>query len=388
MISSISQASPNRTLVGSSRFPKDALTVPDLQTGGGERFTVYLANGLAARGCAVDLILIEAEGPYLADVSPQVHVVNLNSRRLLRSILPLIRYLRRNRPDVLISNLTHMDLAALLAKRLAGVSTRVIPVVHTTLSQEAAESISLRGWVIGQTVNRLYPWSDAIVVVSRDAADDLLRVTRAAAEIVRVIYPILTPEIAELTKLPLDDPWFAPGQPGVVLGVGRLTRQKDFSTLIRAFAVVRRQQDFQSLRLLILGEGETRRQLEDLVKELGLTDFVAMPGRTENVFAYMARCALFVLSSAYEAMPMVLVEALVCGAPVVATNCRSGPREILHDGKFGRLVPVGNVSDLASAIRESLSEPRRPPPEEVLRPFARDTVIDQYLKLIAEVNDE
>jgi len=231
---------------------------------------------------------------------------------------------------------------------------------------------------------KFYPLSDAIVVVSREAADDFLRITKAPAEIVRVIYPILTPGIAELTTFPLDDPWFAPGQPGVVLGVGRLTPQKDFSTLVRAFAAVRRQCD---LRLMILGEGETRGQLEDLVKELGLTESVALPGNTKNVFAYMSRCALFVLSSAYEAMPMVLVEALASGAPVVATNCMCGPREILHDGKFGRLVPVGNVPALASAIHQSLSEPRRPPPEAALRPFAGDTVIDQYLRLITEVSE-
>ncbi len=374
---------PNTPLPQSSRLPKVALTVPSLHTGGGERFTVYLANGLAARGYPVDLVLIEAQGPILAHVLPQVRVVSLNSRRMLRSIWPLARYLRDNRPDVLISNLQHMNLAALVARRLARVSTRVIPVVHTTLSQVMVQSSDVRDRIINGILKKIYTWSDAIVVVSREAADDFLRITGVPPGIVRVIYPILTSGIAELKTSPLDDPWFAPGQPGVVLGVGRLTPQKDFSTLIRAFAVVRREHD---LRLVIIGEGEMRGQLEKLVKELGLTDFVAMPGRTENVFAYMSRCALFVLSSACEAMPMVLVEALAAGAPVVATNCMSGPREILHDGKFGRLVPVGDVQALAGAIHESLTEPRRPPPHEVLRPFAGDAIIDQYLSLIAEVS--
>jgi glycosyltransferase involved in cell wall biosynthesis len=385
MTSFTSQYRPNQPLAGSDRLAKVSLAVPNLGGGGAEQFTVYLANGLAARGCHVELVAVEAQGPCLVSLSPQVRVVSLNSRRVLRSILPLARYLRRSRPDVLISSLEHMNLGTLMARRLAGVSTRVIPVVHTTLSQAMAQTTDVRDRIINGMLRKIYPWSAAIVVVSRDAADDFLRITRAPAELVRVIYPILTPGIAELAKLPLDNPWFAPGQPRVVLAVGRLTPQKDFAALIRAFAVVRRQQD---LRLLILGEGETRGQLEALVKELGLTDVVSMPGRAKNVFAYMSRCALFVLSSTYEAMPMVLVEALASGAPVVATNCLSGPREILHDGKFGRLVPVGSVPDLARAIQASLSEPRRPPPDEALRPFARDTVIDQYMELIAHVSRE
>ena len=240
----------------------------------------------------------------------------------------------------------------------------------------------MRNRILNGMLRRIYRLSDAIVVVSREAADDLVRITRVPPGIVHVIYPILTAGIAELKTAPLDDPWFVPGQPGVLLGVGRLTPQKDFATLIRAFAAVRRQRD---LRLVILGEGESRGPLLDLVKELGLTDCVALPGRAKNVFAYMSRCALFVLSSTYEAMPMVLVEALAAGAPVVSTNCMSGPREILYDGQFGRLVPVGDVPALASAIQASLLEPRRPPADEALRPFAGDAVINQYMKLISEI---
>ncbi len=289
MSPNLTQLRPNDPLTAGGRFPKVALAVPDLGPGGGERFAVYLANGLAARGCSVDLVLIAAQGPGLTHVSPQVRVVGLNSRRVLQTILPLARYLRGNRPDVLISHLEHMNLAALVARRLAGVSTRVIPVVHTTLSKAVVQATDVRVRIINSILKKIYPWSDAIVVVSREAADDFLRITKAPAEIVRVIYPILTPGIAELTTFPLDDPWFAPVQPGVVLGVGRLAPQKDFSTLIRAFAAVRRQCD---LRLMILGEGETRGQLEHLVKELGLTESVALPGNTKNVFAYMSRCAL------------------------------------------------------------------------------------------------
>ena len=205
----------------------------------------------------------------------------------------------------------------------------------------------------------------------------------ARAEIVRVIYPILNPEFAELVKSPLDHPWFAAGQPGVLLAVGRLTPQKDFATLIRAFAVVRRQQD---LRLLILGEGEMRGELENLVQELGVTDCVAMPGRVQNVAAYMARCALFVLSSIFEAMPMVIVEALAAGTggghglPLRSPR-DSSRRQVWPPGSAGR---SGRRWPAPSASR---CRNRAGPPAESLQPFAGDTVIGQYLHLITEVSD-
>jgi glycosyltransferase involved in cell wall biosynthesis len=163
-----------------------------------------------------------------------------------------------------------------------------------------------------------------------------------------------------------------------VLAVGRLSRQKDFPTLLRAFASRRH----RSARLMILGEGSERPGLEALVKSLGLTAEVALPGFVENPFAYMARAGVFVLSSAWEGMPGVLIQALACGAPVVATDCESGPREVLQDGRVGRLVPVGDASALAQAIDSTLGEPRRPLPDGVLDRFTQDSAVTGYLRVL------
>src|SRR5262249_37227290 len=150
---------------------------------------------------------------------------------------------------------------------------------------------------------------------------------------------------------PLSHPWFAPGSLPVILGVGRLTWQKDFPTLIKAFALVRSR---QPARLLILGEGEKRLELETIVKELGLAADVCLPGYVDNPFAYMHRCSAFVLSSASEGLPNSLIEAMACGAPVISTDCASGTAEILENGRYGPLVPVGDVEAMATAISATL----------------------------------
>ncbi len=218
------------------------------------------------------------------------------------------------------------------------------------------------------------------MAVSRGAADDLARTLGIPRERVEVVYnPVITPAILARAKMALDHPWFAPGQPPVIIGVGRLTRQKDFPTLIRAFAEVRRQ---RSARLIILGEGEERAALEALIAELGVGDDVSLPGFHENAMAYMARAALFVLSSAWEGLPTVLIEALAAGTRVVSTDCPSGPREILQGGRLGALVPVGDSGALARAMTDALDRASETVPFDALTPFTRDAAVDNYLRLI------
>jgi len=180
----------------------------------------------------------------------------------------------------------------------------------------------------------------------------------------------------------LNHPWFAPGEPPVILSVGRLTKQKDYPTLIRAFALVHRE---RPARLMILGEGEERPKLEALIQELSLDDDVSLPGFVDNPYAYMARSAVFVLSSAWEGLPTVLIEAMAVGTPVVATDCPSGPAEILEGGKWGKLVPVGDVEALAEAIARKISSPMQKSRLDVCERFRMDKVIAQYIYILTEV---
>jgi glycosyltransferase involved in cell wall biosynthesis len=353
------------------------LFVPSLRGGGAERVMLELAHGFASRGIATDLVLPQAEGPYLSQVRPEVRLVDLQASRVLSSLPGLVGYLRRERPAALLATLTHASLVALWAKRLAQVETRVVVREANTLSMGKGQSANQR--LLPFLARRFYRWADEVVAVSEGVASDLTRTAKLSPERVHVLHnPIVTPELLALARADLDHPWFTAGAPPVVLAVGRLSRQKDFPTLLRAFASRRH----RSARLMILGEGSERPGLEALVKSLGLTADVALPGFVENPFAYMARAGVFVLSSAWEGMPGVLIQALACGAPVVATDCESGPREVLQDGRVGRLVPVGDASALAQAIDSTLAEPRRPLPDGVLDRFTQDSAVTGYLRVL------
>lgn len=367
----------------SSRSKKIAIFLPNLCSGGAERITVHLANGLVERGYAVDMVLIRAEGPFLSDLAPDVRVVDLNKRRVLQAIPCLAAYLRAKRPAVLISALDHVNVAAILARFLSRTETRVIAAVHVTHSMDAKHKHGIKQRILRVSINRCYRRADAIVCVSQGVADDLIRVTHVSRKQVHVIYnPVITPRIEELSREPVLDPWFADGEPPVILAIGSLTPPKDFATLLRAFALVRETHD---VRLVILGEGPERNRLENLAKELRLEPWVALPGFSKNPYARMARATLFVLSSAWEALPTVLIEALAVGVPVVSTDCDSGPREILRGGELGHLVPVGNTAALAHAISESLSGSHPSVPVATLLPYTLDFAVNRYCQLITEL---
>lgn len=357
---------------------KVALFVPSLGGGGAERVMVNLARGLAESGLAVDLVLASAEGPLVCLVPPEVRIVDLQASRVLASLPSLVRYLRSERPQVLLSALDHANVVAICAKGLARVPTRVVVSVHTTLSEAFSDTRNLRGRLVGYFVPRIYPLADAAVAVSQGVAEDLICTMGIRQAKVRVIHnPVVTPELFARASEPLDHPWFAPENPPVVLGVGNLRAAKDFATLIRGFALLRKK---CPARLMILGEGQERPKLEALARDLGIEKHVALPGFARNPYNYMKHASVFVLSSRREGLPTVLIEAMALGTPVVSTDCRSGPREILEGGKWGTLVPCGDPEELAKAI---LATPKKPVSTFArLEPFTLEHATAQYLELL------
>lgn len=374
--------------------PRVALFLRTLVGGGAERVMLNLAHGIADRGIEVDLVLCKAEGAYLTEISPQVRLIDLKASqydkgRTLKlptsfqstSSLPkLVRYLQKEQPTALLCATHYPNEIALIAKYLAKVPTRVVVSEHTTLSVEAKSVEQVSARLAPVSARLLYPWADAIVTVSQGVADDLAEIAGIPRERIRVIYnPAISPQLIEKAKEPLDHPWFEPGEPPVVLGIGRLVEQKDFSTLIRAFALVRQ---VRSARLMMLGIGRDRDRLKALVRELNIEDDVAWIGFTDNPFAYMKRSAVFVLSSAWEGFGNVLVEAMAVGTPVVSTNCPSGPAEILDNGKYGFLVPVRDSSAMADAILSVLSGNSKRVDSAWLDRFTLKTVTQQYLDIL------
>lgn len=361
-----------------------AFFLPSVRGGGAQRVIVNLVQGISERGIPVDVVLAAAEGVFLDQLPATARLVDLRAGRLLGSLGPLTGYLRRERPRVLVSSMSHANLIALWAARLARRSTPVMVTVHNTMSQSTPDQGGLTGGLSSILLRVFYPWAASVVAVSRGAADDLARTTGLARDRVQVVYnPVITPAMSAMARRPPEHPWFGAGQPPVILGVGRLTRQKDFPTLIRAFAEVRRQ---HPAHLIILGEGEDRPELEVLIGELGLRGDVALAGFRDNAIAYMMGSAVFVLSSAWEGLPTVLIEALAAGARVVSTDCPSGPREILQDGRLGALVPVGDAPALARAVIDALNNPGDTVPSDALTPFTRDAAVDNYLRLIQQAS--
>ena len=389
-----------------------ALFMTPSSVGGGVGKTMFdLANAFAERGHRVDLVLSRAAGPYLQRVPPTVRLVVLTpaprglqqlralsvDSRGVRALVPsvilvrrfryfpdLVRYLQQDQPDVVLSAKTYPNIAVLWARRLSRVPTRVTVSEHTTLSQEILQHTREGDWtwrLLPAIVRRVYPWADATVAVSNGVADDFAKTTGLPRErIVTVYNPVVTADLRTQALSPLDHPWFTPGSPPIVLAVGRLEAQKDFLTLLKAFARVRAQ---RVARLLILGEGAQRAAIEALVKTLNLAADVALPGFVANPGAYMARAAVFVLSSIFEGLANVVIEAMACGCPVVSTDCPSGPAEILADGDYGSLVPVGADAALAKAILATIAAT---PDRERLRTradlFSSERATHRYLQVL------
>jgi glycosyltransferase involved in cell wall biosynthesis len=360
-----------------------SIFLPALEGGGAERAMLHLANGLAQRGFKTDLVLAEAFGEYLDHIPAGVRLVDLRSQPpvVLSKTLALHHYLRTEQPTVLFSALDIFG-SALWAKWGANVPTRIVMCVQTYLSEQFRNH---QPYTIGQIrplmVRWLYPKADQLVAASKGTAEDLAQLTALPLEQIRVIYnPVVTSELLIKSQAPIQHPWFAPGEVPVILGTGRLVSQKDFGTLIRAFAQVKQR---HPARLMILGEGNQRSNLEHLIRDLNLENKVALPGFVDNPYAYMAKAAVFVLSSQFEGFGNVVVEALATGTPVVSTDCPSGPTEILGQGKYGKLVPIAEPLAMSKAILETLTQPIDSDTlKQRAQDFRCDRIVEQYLEII------
>jgi glycosyltransferase involved in cell wall biosynthesis len=356
-----------------------AFFLPGLYEGGAERVFINLAKGISEQGYAVDLVLSRAEGPYMSQIPDTVRLVDLKAPRVLGSVPALVNYLNHEHPTALLSAM-FANVIALWARRLCSVPLQLIITEHNTLSSIVKYKNDLRWWLYPKLAGRFYPWADNIVAVSNDVADDLTRVAKIPHELIEVVYnPVITPDLQAKSQEPLEHPWFTDGEYPVILAVGRLTYQKAFDVLIHAFSLVRK--SFHA-RLLIIGEGEERPALESLIRQLGLEADVKLMGFVKNPYPYMSHASLFVLSSRWEGLPTVLIEALYLGMPIIATDCPGGSREILKDGQFGRLVPVDTPLILAEAIEGSMFERRSYPPKESWQSFKLDFVMDRYINLL------
>ncbi len=337
-----------------------AVLISNLEGGGAERVTLNLLKGFSPEQFELELVLVNATGAFLDQVPEHVELVDLKASGVTGAILPLARYLRQRRPAVLLSHLSHVNVGALVARRLAGTHTKVVIVEHNDLSSvpkklKTSRFVPPQRRLLPNIMRRLYRQADAVVGVSDGVSSFIKRRFNVPETLMQTIYnPVVDAELLERSREQSDHPWLTDQTTPTLIAVGRLNEQKDFATLLRAFAKLREHRD---VRLVIFGEGPERGNLEALARDLGIAREVSLPGFASNPYAAMRRASLLVLSSRWEGLPTVLIEAMACGCPVVATDCPSGPTEILEGGRYGPLTKVGDVQGLADAILGALAAP-------------------------------
>ena len=361
-----------------------AFFLPSLRGGGAERVITLLANHFSRRGLRVDIVLAQATGSLLDRVADDVNVLDLGASRTRLALPGLIGYLRRERPARVLSTLPHASVVASLAVAMSGIRTRHLIREANFFSERKNRTKRSSEKATVRLATWTYRRAHKVIAISQEMADDLRNALDLPGEKIVTIYNPVDLELLRISsRMAVNHKWLVGDKAvPVILGIGRLEAQKDFATLLRAFAQVRSRRD---CRLIIFGEGSLRYELQTLARKLGVAEHVDLPGFVNNPYAYLCRASVFVLSSAHEGMPNALIEALALGVPVVATDCRSGPAEILEGGRWGRLTPVGDASTMAQAIYEALTQPYRVKYEvmqSVRERFDLNKIADRYLEVL------
>lgn len=361
---------------------KIALFFGNFHAGGVQRVRLNLARGFTKRGLNVDLVVVRSEGELRNQIPPDLNVFDLGVQRASFALPALIRYLRSAQPAAVLSSQTHHNILAILARRLSGVSTRLIVGEHNNW-QQVIKNVGFSTKILPIWARLFYPGADAIMAVSKGVADALSATTGIRREHIHVIYnPITLSEIQMRAGEESRHPWLIPDGIPVIMAAGRLNKQKDYPTLLKAFAILRSR---RPVRLIIIGEGEERKTLLRLANKLDIDQDVDFPGFMENPYTFMANSDVFVLSSRWEGFPNALLEALACGTALVSTDCPSGPSEMLENGRYGLLVPVGDSEALAHAIDTALEKPI---PSAFLKEraadFSLDLICQQYVELFSD----
>ncbi|MFO1418470.1 MAG: glycosyltransferase [Methylotetracoccus sp.] len=346
---------------------------------GVDRAMQHLIPAVTRRGYPVDLLHVRKHGPHFPTPPEGLRIIDLGASHVYNSLPAVVRYLKTEKPVVMLSDKDRVNRTAFFARMLSRAPTRLVFSSGTTLSIELANrgliDRTLQRWSFG----RLYRHVSNVIVTAEGVKTDMFEYTGLPLEKIEVVpSPVVPAELFVNAQPKPDHPWFQDGEPPVVLGVGELCRRKDFPTLIKAFAKVRRNVE---CRLVILGRGRDGEALQALAGELGVADAVSFAGFAPNPYPYMAHAAVFAFTSLWEGLGFVIIEALAVGTPVVATDCPSGPREILQDGKYGRLVPVGDVAAVAAAIEQTLSQ--RPDADflrQAAAPYEIENSTNAYLK--------
>ncbi|WP_342042374.1 glycosyltransferase [Bacillus sp. OTU2372] len=318
--------------------------LPSFDEGGVEKVTINLAYGLKSKGYDVDFVVFKKQGAFLSEVEKDFNIQELNVNRSSESVFKLVTYFKQHKPDIFFSAKHYINTNVLIAKFLSRTKTKIIVAGHGMFFE--------RTGLLQFLMKVTYPKADAIVAVSNGVGENISEITNISNDKITVIHnPVINEEF--ILNYQQTKAYEKPEGYKLIVSIGRLSPEKDYTTLIAAFHMVRQH---LPVKLMIIGEGPERDKLQDLINKLNIMEDVSLPGFKKNPLGYLKAADLFVLSSVTEGLPTVLIESLYSKTPIVSTNCPSGPDEILCNGEYGQLTPVGDAKQLAKAIEQSILE--------------------------------
>lgn len=339
--------------------PLISFLLPTLLIGGAEKTLVDLSNGLSASNWHIQLLVMTNKGPLVDDVSSDVEIINLDCSSYRKAALALVKYYNEYKPTTILTSLYATGLVAIVSQTIASHKPKIIIGGHNSLLAKSTRPDNWKDkFFLLPLCKILFPRAEGVIAVSRGVALEIQTLIKLPPERIHIIYnPVVTQKLLRKKKETVSHPWLvAPSQRDfkTLISVGRLVEQKGFDILLEALF---RAKESINCRLIIVGGGPLQEDLIYKANILKIKEFVDFVGWQENPYKYIARADLFVLSSRWEGLANVIIEALACGCPVVSTNCKYGPEEILEGGKYGTLAKVNNPCDIASKILEVFTEP-------------------------------
>ncbi|BCR05797.1 glycosyl transferase [Desulfuromonas versatilis] len=366
---------------------KISIFLPSLYGGGAERVMVNLANGLIELGYQVDVVLAKKDGKFFNLLNSKIEIIDLRSKRTFLCLFGLIKYLKKDKPTALISGLDHANIICILAQKISRAGCRSIITLHAnfqpTYDDETINNIvKIKQKAFDCFIGLIFPFANNIIAVSEGVKEFYQNKYKLPKNKMKVIYnPVIDNSLKEKAKEPLDHPWFSQEHTPIILCVGRLSAQKNFKDAIYAFCEVRKH---IKAKLVFLGEGEERLSLEEIIGKCGYKEDIEMLGFVSNPYKYLSRSSVFLLSSLFEGLPTVIIEALSLGIPVVSTDCPSGPSEIIGQNKYCRIVPVGDIHGLANGILEVINKKILPEGLNGLNVYDVGYASRKYVEIINE----
>ena len=343
------------------------------------------ARALSLRGHEVDYMVgYINEGNSIPKLN-DVHVYVFHQLRVSKMLIPLIKYFKKEKPDIVFTAGDHLNAIVILAAIISRSKVKISASSRVTPFDTYSTVPFSKGWILKQVTRAVMHRANVLTCVSKDMVDQYHQVFKAPPHV--CVYNIVNDTLSQNKMLePVSDEWFLDKTEPIIVAAGMLESWKGFGDLIIAISELLKT---KNVRLVIFGEGSLYSELQELIYSLGIESSVKLFGYVDNPLKYFHKADVFVLSSYVEGLPNVLIEAMLCGCTPVATNCPTGPSEVLQNGKYGYLVPMHDPKAMAIGINNALTSPiSKELLEDAVKPFSENTVIERHFELLGINNTQ